>query len=213
VRKGKNWWMDEPGYVKYLPLVKDTSVSIKSFIAGILKWLSKPKYPGYEPYGALIRDMFSAGKNGKKSKVSDWVKLLPRAEKIVSGANKWGSLFAKAILNECIAHRYADCLLQTKDLIWEGKMRSSYLAAHKAAIKGKYWKNVDSSLYWLAVAYQRASEKGRFPNDSMRFLRLALKYYTNVVNRKGPRYTISPDFNKKIVRAKKMCIRIEAMCI
>jgi len=33
-------------------------------------------------------------------------------------------------------------------------MHKSYVVSHKAAIKGKYWKNVDSSLYWLAVAYE-----------------------------------------------------------
>ncbi len=211
MRKGKNWWMDVPGYVKYLPVVRDTSIPVESFIAGLLKWLNKPKYAIYEPYGALMRDMFDAGKNGKKSRVSDWDKLLPRAEKIVRYADKHGSLFARTILNECIAHRYADCLLQTRDLVWEAKMRDAYMKAYKAALKGRYWKNVDTSLYWLAVAYYHAAEKNRFPEDKQRFLRLACKFYCKVANHKGVRYNKSSEFRKKISVARKMCERLSVV--
>jgi len=212
MRKGKNWWMDEPGYVKYLPLVRDTSIPIKNVIPGVLKWLHKPKYDTYEPYGALMRDMFCAGKNGSKSKVGDWGELLLRAEAIVRSANKRGSFFAQAILNECIAHRYADCLFQTRNLEWEEKMRSSYVKAYKAAVKGKYWKNVDSSLYWLAFAYHNASKKNRFPEDKERFLKLSYEYYSKVVNRKGTRYKQSSAFNEKMRMAKRMYNKLGLVC-
>ena len=205
MRKGKNWWMDDYGYVKFVPMIKDVNLPINMFIDGLLVWLKKPKYKTYEPYSALLRDVFNAGKAGRKAKVDDWLVLLPHVERIVGVINKLGSNFAKAVLNESIAHRYSDCLCQTGDLSYEKKMKGSYLLGHKYARKGNYTKFIDSSLYWLAVAYHRASYVKGLSECRDRFREQSLIYYCKAAARLGNHYTMSKFHTKKLTDAKRKC--------
>ena len=107
----------------------------------------------YEPYGVLFKDVLNAGKNGKVSDVRQWLNIFTRIEKIFFIINKRGSTFARIVINENIAHRYADYYCQVKK--YEQKMIKCYKLSYTLALTTKYVKYIDSSLYWLAEAYRR----------------------------------------------------------
>ena len=170
-----------------------SDIDINNYISDLLKWLEKPT-SGLEPYGAFIRIAMGVGKNGYDSDPQKWLSLLNKIEQITAIVDKNGSCFAKTILHESIAHRYADLFLLDKSVEYEQKMLDHYSLANKYALDGEYYKNVDSSFYWLAVAYHRAGEwkKARY-------------YYCRIAKREGHRFTRSKFFIRKIELSKRYC--------
>ena len=66
----------------------------------------------------------------------------------------------------------------------------------KYALEGKYWKNVDSSYYWLGIAHIRCDEYEK-----------AVSCFCRVHRRKGKRYNVSSAFNRKLKFATNCCKR------
>jgi hypothetical protein len=165
-------------------LMSELSIPIDTFINDLLDFLNEDK-SGQEPYAMLVRNAFGVQKNGYDANPSKWSALLPRIEEILSIVNNKGSIFAKMIFNESMGHRYSDCWFETNDPAYEAKMSKCYLEGYKQSCKIKSYKNIDSTMFWLAVAYHRM---GRFEE--------ARKYYKTVANRGGPRFFKSSFVNK-----------------
>lgn len=208
-RLHKNWWMKDPGYLKYTALLRNTSILVDEIAPEMVEWLRRPTQ-SYEAYAAVIRDVCRADKNGCKADIAGWTRIMPRLEELLEYFNQHGSFFGKTIINECMGHRYADYLLQTGDMKYEEKMRICYEMSWSKACRGKYIKNIDSSLYWLAWAYDRACAVDDL-SEYREYLRSqAIKNYCNVANRKGKRF-IGGSEPRKVKRSKVCCNRNKMM--
>lgn len=174
---------------RFAKLISDIHIPIETFINDLLVWFKKPAVKKNDPYACLFRISLKIKKNGRGANPREWGEIFPRIEKIVEIINDRGSIYARIIMNETIAHRYADYFIQMG--IHSEKMKKCYKKAHELAVKYKYLKNIDSTLYWLAVAY----EKGGRPD-------LARKYYCKVALRKGKRF--DRDTHKRKIRLCKL---------
>jgi hypothetical protein len=158
---------------KFIKLIRNPEVPVDDFVDDILAWLNKPEC-SYEPYAALVKMALGIGYHQRRGKIDGWNDVFPRVQRIVKISDKRGSPFARTILNESMGHRYLDMWLQTKDSQYEILMKQSYLRAHKAAKKGRYPKNIDSTIFWMAAAYERAGEQD-----------MARQYYAEVAKAGG----------------------------
>lgn len=199
----KYWWKYERIY-RFVEIIKNLDTPIESFVDSLVDEMGIFRLR-QEPVAAIIRDVFGASKNGKTADVRNWDQLMPRVEKIVQYINDKGNAFSKVVANESIAHRYADYLMQTGDIKYEEKMLFHYLLSHKLAKKKGYLKNIDSTLYWIAVAYERASDVASLSEFKDRFLQESKKYYCMVASRKGKRFKRGPAFGNKIKVASSKC--------
>jgi len=152
----------------YIRKIKNLSVPVEDFADDLLEWMRKPKC-SYEPYAALVKMSLGIRYHRRRGGSETWSKIVPRLEKLTEIADDRGSNFAIIIMHESMGHRYLDLWLETGDDEYEKKVKMSYLAAYDAAVAGKFGKNIDSSIFWLAAAYERA---GRYKE--------ARKYYCKV---------------------------------
>ena len=202
----KYWWKYDSVY-KYVQMIR-SDIPISNYINGLTREMGIYR-ESQEPVGVIIRDSLEASKNGKTADVSKWVTLMPKIEKIVKHISNNGNLFAKTVINESVAHRYVDFLLQTGDIKYEEKMNYHYILAYKTAVEGNFLKNIDSTMYWLATGYERASKENNLQDHWVDFKKQAKKYYCVVANRKGKRYTAGSCFGKKITISKKECLKCQ----
>jgi len=184
---------------KYQKYIKRIILPISYFSDDLLEWLRKPRagIGMYSPYALVIRNALNVGKNGRGAKTKQWGNIFPRVEEILSLVNKEGSIFAKMVMNESVAHRYADYYLQTikpkTKKKYEKKMKKCYTYAYNLSLTTKHTKFMDSAMYWLAVAYQKGNEMHK-----------AIPYYCMVANREGKRHRNKYHLSK-INKAKKIC--------
>ena len=167
-------------------LIADISIPIKKIVPRILE-MFKEQQCGQEPYAMLVRNSLDAGKNGNTVDISKWDNTFSRLEEILDIVDKKGSYFSKVIFNESMGHRYVDYWLKTNDPKYEVKMLKCYKISYEIACIVNLTKNIDSTMFWTAIAYHR---KGDFIT--------AKKYYKIVADRKGERF-VSRKFREKIV--------------
>lgn len=175
-------------------------ITDEDLMRDLILWTNIKEYrqTRQEPYALFFRLVFKAKKNGHKTTKEDlknWDLILPRVVKIIEEINRDGSIFAKTIFNESIAHRYANYYILLGK--YETEMKKHYLLAYNYALEGRLYKNIDSSIYWMARAYEYAGNKEE-----------AYKYFCQVVNRKGKRYR-DPGQRKKIKCCKIKCKEFE----
>jgi hypothetical protein len=191
VYKTKDWLENKPYFVKK---IKDKSVDLKSFISEYLEWMKKPTYHRFDAYAIVYREALGVDKNGKNADPSTWGTTFDRIKQLHGLIMKDGSIFAKVISCEGLAHRYVDLFLASNDEEYFNLYESLYEKTHKLALKGKYWKNVDSSLYWWGIAYTRCGKDKK-----------AIDAFCRIKNRKGERYKKSPAYQKKMKYARNCC--------
>jgi len=191
IYKTKDWLEVKPYFVNK---IKDESIDLSSFIKEYLEWMKKPKSHRLDAYAIVYREVLGVDKNGKNADPSTWGALFDRIKDLHELVIKDGSIFAKIISCESLAHRYVDLFLASNNEKYLTLYESLYEKTHKLAIKGKYWKNVDSSLYWLGIAYSRCGMDKE-----------AINAFCRIKNRKGERYTKSPAYQKKMKYARSCC--------
>ncbi|MAG26969.1 hypothetical protein CMI47_15630 [Candidatus Pacearchaeota archaeon] len=187
----KDWLEVKPYFVSK---IKDENISLKSFIDEYLQWMKKPKGHRLDAYAIIYREVLGVDKNGKNADPSLWGSMFDRITLLHNMIMDRGSIFAKVISCEGLAHRYVDLYLFNKDKKNIKTYEDLYEDAHQLAIKGKYWKNVDSSMYWLGIAYSRCG-----------FNKKAVNAFCRIKNRKGERYKKSPAYQKKMKYARNCC--------
>ena len=165
-------------------LIADLNLPIDNYINQLLDFMSIQK-TGQDIYGMLVRNAFGVGKNASNADPKKWQDLLNRVETILGIVNQKGSIFAKVIFNESMGHRYSDCWFETKHEQYEVKMKQCYVFSHEQSKLANLYKNIDSTMFWLAVAYHRM---GRFAD--------AKYYYKIVADRGEPRFLKSSFVNK-----------------
>lgn len=176
--------------LKLSRLIKNTAKSVDSFSLLFVDFMNRSSSIQQENYAMVIRNAFSAGKNGVEIELEECEAIMPRVEKLCDIVNNKGNAIAKTICCESLAHRYADMWYFTRDDNYEKKCQFYYNKCHEIALQNQYWKNVDSSIYWLAVA-----------NHRMNLLDEAKKTYLRVATRGSPRFLKSTSFRRKIVAA------------
>jgi hypothetical protein len=189
-------WSELPEVVKFSSQIADTNIPLQSFMPDLLKWMQKPAY-GWrlEPYHLIIRMACGVAKKGKKSDISKWSHLLPRLEAIIEHTNKHGSIFAKTVITESVAHRYVDMFLQTHEVRYKDKFKNAYLKAFEHAKNGKIRKNQISSLFWLAEAYRLIYKA----DGDKAMAKEAAKYYKMVIDQPSYGPVISKINDSKIL--------------
>ena len=167
-------------------MIADISIPLKKITPKILE-MFKEQQCGQEPYAMLVRNALDAGKNGTTVDIKKWEAIFSRLEQLLAKIDRKGSPFAKVIWFESMGHRYADYWLQTNKPEYEQKILECYKKSYEIACTENLTKNMDSTMFWTAIAYHR---KGDFVT--------AKKYYKVVADRKGERF-VSRKFREKIV--------------
>tara|TARA_Y100000034_G_scaffold92333_1_gene111580 strand:- start:25388 stop:26074 length:687 start_codon:yes stop_codon:yes gene_type:complete len=202
VYNSEDWLKIRPYFVKK---IKDFNVDLKDFIDEYLSWMSNPDLHikgskglqgRFDAYAIIYRDVLCIDKNGKDADPSTWGPLFDRIKDLHDMIMKDGSLFAKVQTCENLAHRYLDLYLLHGKKEDYNMFKGLYKSAHKYALEGKYWKNVDSSYYWLGIAYIRCDEYEK-----------AVSCFCRVHRRRGKRYNVSSAFNRKLKFATNCCKR------
>lgn len=206
--RNPNWWKTKTQQW-FVQSLRDSNIPVSSIAKKFNNWVVNKSQ---EPFAAVIRDALRAGKNGCRSRHKHvgadhvnsrfYKETFVRVQEFVSWINLHGKPLSKVIANESIAHRWGDLFFFTLKLEYEEKMVFHYLEAYKWAIKCRSWKNVDSSLFWLADTYRKVSEKNGKAN--LLWLKKAKDYYCQVCNRPGPRFTQSLH-QRKIRQSKNYC--------
>ena len=206
-----NWWKTKTQR-QFVRELRDPEEPVNKVAKRFNKWVGKKSQ---EPFAAVIRDALRAGKRGCRSRHkrigwshinSDFYHVVfPRVQQFVLWMNYHGKPLSRVIANESIAHRWADFFIFTRKREYERKMVFHYREAHKVALECKSWKNVDSSIFWLADTYYLAAKKAK-PTDELHpyWIKKAKKYYCEVANRSGPRFQQSLH-RKKNRQATKLC--------
>ena len=192
----RDWKKTRPYFVEK---IKDFSIDLNEFVDEYLSWMESPNknlQGRCDAYAVIYREVLGVDKNGKDADPDTWGKYFDRVKDLHMMIMENGSVFAKMISCEGLAHRYLDMHLRYgRDEDFK-ECSSLYKAAHNWARTGKFWKNVDSSFYWLGMAYVRCDN---YPK--------AITYFCKVANRKGKRYNVSSSFNKKLKYANNCCKR------
>jgi len=187
----KGWLETRPYFVDK---IKDLKVDFKEFIEEYLDWMKKPTGSRLDAYAIIYRNVLGIDKNGKNSDPSTWGELFDRIKSLHKLVMRDGSIFAKVISCESLAHRYVDLYLKNKKESDFKEFESLYEDTYKFSLKGKYWKNVDSSIYWLGIAYARCG-----------YNKKSVSAFCRVHKRKGKKYTKSPAYQSKMKYAKNCC--------
>lgn len=203
VYETKEWTVDLP---KYTSMLKDISMPVASFADEIVGWFGIPKLERFDPYAALYRNVCESQKDGMASKPENWSELMPRLEELHNICMKSRYNWAKIISSESIAHRWVDMELHLGKSEYRKRWISAYDDSYKLATYGsqkdkRYFKFVDSSMYWKAHGLARLGDYEE-----------SKKHYCQVCKRKGDRYgSISPAFKTKLRIAKEICKGIRNM--
>jgi len=209
----KNWWKNL-GHRELVRDLRDSEIPIDAVARRFNKWV---RNKSQEPYAAVIREALRAGKNGNRSRHkrvgnkhinSDFYqKVFLRVQKFVLWINYHGKPLAKIIANESIAHRWGDLFISTRKREYERKVIFHYTEAHKIALGRRMWKNVDSSIYWLADTYVKVAIKaGAGGEMHPHWIKKAKRWYCQLHNRQGPRF-MQPLHGRKLRQAAKCCKR------
>lgn len=166
---------------------KSRSKPVNAVVDGIVKNFSMSKYDinhDNTPYLRFAEWYFGAKKKGlklSKASVTHWPKLFKKYELIITESYPHIHDYAKIILKETVAHRYADYYRLFKK--YEGKFNEYYSFSNSVSSLHNYGLHIDGSLFWNGVAYERSGN-----------ILKASKYYKKVVlNRltyKDPRMPI-----------------------
>lgn len=173
---------------------------MSKYAIDIVKWFSKPRLERFEPYCALYRNALDAGKDGKASNPSLWGSRLKKIEYIHNMCMLRGKSWAKIISSETIAHRWLDMEYHLGRKEYRDKWIGGYDASHDISLEmspkdKRYFKFIDSSLYWKANGFCKFKE-----------FDIAQKIFCQIANRGGKRYDkISTAFNRKLKVSKLMC--------
>ena len=139
---------------------KVRSHSIGSTIDSIVQNFNKSKYgDDNTPYLRFAEWYFGAKYKGlklNKSSIKHWPKLFKKYEEIITEADAHIHDYARLILKETVAHRYADYYRFFKK--YEGKFNQYYNFSNHVANKHQYGLHIDGSLFWNGVAYERTGD-------------------------------------------------------
>ena len=186
---------------KFVELIKDDSIDVSKYGLDIVDWLSNPRLERFEPYCALYRDSLDADKDGKASNPHVWGSRFIRIEQIHNLCMLHGSSWAKIISSETIAHRWLDMEYHLGMKEYRNKWVNGYDTSHSISLScspkdKRYFKFVDSSLYWKANGFCKFKE-----------FDIAQKIFCQIAERKGKRYSyISTAFNRKLKVSKLFCL-------
>jgi tetratricopeptide (TPR) repeat protein len=205
--KSKGW---SETRLYFVSKIKDLSIDLRDFIDEYLLWMESPKghkkgankkgAGRFDAYAIIYRNVLRIDKNGLGADPSTWGLLFDRIKDLHEMVMKDGSIFAKIMTCENLAHRYLDLYLKYKKEEDYERFEKLYKTAYDLSVKGEYWKNVDSSYYWLGIAYIRCEEPIK-----------AIKCFCKVAGNKNPQYRMSTAFWKKVKYAKTCCKRQEIL--
>jgi hypothetical protein len=185
---------------KFVDLIKDDNADVSEYAPNIVSWFGKPRLKRFEPYCALYRNALDADKDGKSSNPSLWGSRLKKIEYIHNLCMLQGKSWAKIISSETIAHRWLDMEYHLGMKEYRDKWIFGYDTSHAISLEmspkdRRYFKFVDSSLYWKAHGFCKFSE-----------FDIAKTIFCQIAERKGKRYDyMSTAFNRKLRVSKLIC--------